>query len=82
MAYTLKPGSGQLFRNDRKQQDTDRDYNGSIVLPDGTEHWFSGWIKVAKTGRKYLSVQIGKPKQEPVARRSLKDDLDGDYVPF
>jgi hypothetical protein len=35
------------------------------VLPDGTEHWLSGFLKVSNAGQKYLSLKIGKPKQEP-----------------
>jgi hypothetical protein len=80
MAYTPKPGSGQLFRNTDKQQDADRDYQGSATLPDGTEVWLSGWLKDGKRG-KFLSLSF-KPKQERVDRsRPLRDDLD-DAIPF
>jgi hypothetical protein len=83
MAYTPKPGSGTLFKNDRKEAETDRDYNGSIVLPDGTEHWLSGWLKTSqKTGQRFLSVAIGKPKAEKIDRsRPLKDEL-SDEIPW
>ena len=73
--------SSWLARADRGS----RDYSGSVVLPDGTEHWFSGWIKTSqKTGQRFLSVQIGKPKVEKTAsgpRASLKTELNDD-IPF
>jgi len=59
----VRPGSGVLFRNDRKERDTHPDYTGSITLPDGTEHWFKAWLKEGSRG-KFLSVQIGDPKEE------------------
>ena len=40
-----KPGSDALFRNQRKESGRCPDYNGSITMPDGTEHWLSGWLK-------------------------------------
>ena len=64
MTYQPKPGSGTLFRADSKKSETDRDFNGKIVLPDGTEHWLSGWAKTShKTEKRVLSLQIGKPTQ-------------------
>lgn len=72
MAYELKPGSGTLFENDRKQTDSHPDMTGSINI-DGTEHWFSGWWKQGSKGQ-FLSVSVGKPKdkqpgQQPPAAR-------------
>jgi hypothetical protein len=63
-----KPGSGSLFRNRREEMDRQPDYNGSIVLPDGTEHWLSGWLKDGKQG-KYMSLSLGEPKKSDVQRQ-------------
>jgi hypothetical protein len=55
---------GILFANDRKTQDTDRDYSGSINV-DGREYWLSGWRRTSKSdGRKFLSLSV-KPKDAP-----------------
>lgn len=85
MAYELREGQGSLFRNERKETERHPDYTGSIKLPDGSEHWFSGWIKQGAKG-KFFSVQIGKPKEapagKPAARKPVADDMDGDEVPF
>ncbi len=76
MSYQAKPGQGSLFKNDRKETERHPDYNGSIVLPDGTEHWLSAWVKDGKNG-KFFSVSIGKEKQpKPVqAPPDFDDDL-------
>ena len=57
-----KPGTGVLFRNDKKETERHPDYTGSVILPDGTEHWLSAWIKEGKKG-KYMSLSIGETKQ-------------------
>jgi hypothetical protein len=78
MAYTAKPGSGSLFKNDRKEEDRHPDYNGKILLPDGTEHYLNAWIKTSAKGSKYMSLSIGKPTQwrgDGAPQRSLRDDL-------
>jgi hypothetical protein len=84
MAYELRDGQGTLFRNERKETEKHPDYTGSIKLPDGTEHWLSGWIKQGAKG-KFFSLQVGKPKSEPArapaARKPVAADMD-DEIPF
>jgi hypothetical protein len=38
---------GALFKNGRKEADTDPDYNGSLNIA-GTEYWVNAWIKPAR----------------------------------
>ena len=52
---------GVLFDNDRKEQDSHPDMNGSINI-NGVDHWFSGWWKSGAKGE-FLSLSIGKPKE-------------------
>ena len=54
---------GVLFGNKRKETDNHPDYTGSIDIA-GVEHWLSGWKKVSSKGETYLSLSIGKPKEE------------------
>ena len=90
MAYQPKPGSGTLFINNRRETDTHPHLSGSILLPDGKEYWFSGWIKQGKDGGNdirtaeasgsFISVSIGKqklPKGQAPAKK-----VDDDSVPF
>jgi len=60
---------GALFRNDRRENDRQAEYNGSINV-DGVEYWVNAWIKEGKKG-KFFSLSV-KAKQEP--RRDGHDD--------
>jgi uncharacterized protein (DUF736 family) len=46
---------GVLFRNDKKQNDKQPDYKGSINV-EGEDRWLSAWLKEDKNGQKYLSI--------------------------
>jgi hypothetical protein len=61
---------GALFR-EQKQQETDRDYSGTINI-GGTDYWLSGWVKTSKKGEKYLSLAV-KPKDAPQSPRAATD---------
>ena len=82
--FELRENAGNLFRNEEKSKDTDRDYRGEVNI-EGRLFWVSGWIKDGKRG-KFLSLSV-KPKDETRnvgpggARPSLKDDLD-DEISF
>ena len=52
---------GVLFDNDRKEQDSHPDMNGTLNI-NGVDHWFSGWWKEGQRGE-FLSLSIGKPKE-------------------
>jgi len=75
---------GALFRNDEKDpnDEKDRDYAGVINI-EGAEYWLSGWVRVSKNGRKYLSLSL-KPKQEKPAESEKKSPAEdfGDDIPF
>src|SRR5262249_60893968 len=75
---------GALFRNEEKDpnDEKDRDYAGVINI-EGAEYWLSGWVRVSKNGRKYLSLSL-KPKQEKPAESEKKSPAEdfGDDIPF
>lgn len=58
MTYTPKPGTGSLFKNDRKAKDIHPDYKGSLTLPDGSTMQLGGWIMDRQGGGKYLSLKV------------------------
>ena len=60
MSYTPKPGTGNLFRNDKKAKDTHPDYKGKLCLPDGSTCELAGWIKEQSGGGKYLSITVSQ----------------------
>jgi hypothetical protein len=48
---------GSIFKNDRKEQDNHPDLKGSLNV-EGTDYWISGWHKVSKEGKKFVSLSI------------------------
>lgn len=58
MSYTAKPGTGALFKNDKKAKDIQPDYKGSICLPDGRTCTLAGWVSQGANG-KYLTLKVG-----------------------
>jgi uncharacterized protein (DUF736 family) len=78
---------GALFKNIKKESDKHPDYKGSLNV-DGQEFWLSSWLKVSKSGEKYMSVSV-TPKDEqkpapkkPVASRVPGSDDDLADIPF
>lgn len=57
MAEYDNTNRGVLFKNDKKEADTDRDYNVSINI-EGKEYWLDAWIKESKAGRKFMSLKV------------------------
>ena len=80
MAYEKKPGSGSLFKNDKKEKDAHPDYRGDAVLPDGTEVWLSAWIKQGKKG-KFMSLSLQPKTGKPEEAMNL-GNADDSGVPF
>jgi uncharacterized protein (DUF736 family) len=62
MAYEMKPNTGSLFKNDKKETDSHPDYKGSALIDGLGECWLDAWINTANNGSKYMSVKI-KPKE-------------------
>lgn len=54
---------GVLFKNDRKEKDTDPDYKGSYMNGDGADHWLNAWLAKDKNGNTYMKLST-KPKDE------------------
>lgn len=42
MSYQPKDNSGQIWKNDKKEQDTHPDFKGDCVI-DGVAYWISAW---------------------------------------
>ena len=86
--YELRPSQGKAFKNKDKTEDWHPDYQGEILLPDGSLHWLD--ISPAKTqaGEWWFKVKIGKPKQPKVKATGMVLDqpksftVNDDDVPF
>lgn len=64
MSYEHKDGSGSLFKNDDKQQETHADYKGQCKI-NGVEMWVNAWKKETKNGEVYLSLSFKPKNQQP-----------------
>ena len=79
---------GALFRNERKQKETQPEYTGQLNV-GGVEYWLSAWVKTSKTGKKFFSLSVQEkqekatsghtPSSEP--RHQADEPLDDD-IPF
>lgn len=74
--------SGALFKNDKKGNDRAPDYRGELKVA-GELHEIAAWLKVSKSGTKYMSLSV-KPKEareEAPKKSSSMGDMEDD-IPF
>lgn len=80
------PNSGILFKNDKKREARDRDYQGSadITCTCGkrSQFWLSAWLKEGKQS-KFLGLAF-KPKDAASerAQNGTATSDDGEDIPF
>ena len=78
--YETRPGNGAIFKNTKKEKDTQPDYNGKIVDPNGKEWDLSLWVKKSAAGNSYFSVAVKEPYKKEFAETKKemksKDDTD------
>ena len=63
--FVQKPGTWNLFRNARRQNDKQPEYRGTITLEDGTKLELSAWVKESKNGEKFFSGTAREPYRKP-----------------
>ena len=75
---------GVLFKNDRKEKDTQPDYTGKITL-GGKEKRLAAWLKDGQRG-KFMSLQVSdfqeQQAQAQAAPQPLLNDDFSDDIPF
>ncbi len=59
MAYQQRENSGSLFKNDKREKDSQPNAKGSALI-GGVEYWVDAWTKEGKNG-KWQSLSF-KPK--------------------
>jgi uncharacterized protein (DUF736 family) len=59
---------GALFKNNRKEKDTQPDYTGSLNV-GGVDHFLDAWLKTDKNGNKFMSVSVKRKDKQPEAAR-------------
>ena len=95
MAYEQRNNSGSLFKNDRKNNERQPDYNGNATI-NGKTMRISAWIKKSQNGTTFMSLafeevngayQQGAPQQSaPAPQRPapapVNLDTDPSDLPF
>jgi len=61
----VKPNTGMLMKNSRKESDKHPDYTGTWVDGDGVEHYLDAYINVSAKGNRYMKLRMGKAKNQP-----------------
>jgi uncharacterized protein (DUF736 family) len=91
--YQQKPNTGAIFKNKKKEKETQPEYKGTIDV-DGVAKEISLWVKKSKAGESYFSVQISEvwkptqqaqPKQEKPSTTAWQSDTGrvvDDSLPF
>ena len=63
--------SGVLFNNDRKEQEKQPDYNGSLNV-EGKEYWISGW---KKNGKKVTFISLAVTPKDDKFKKEYKQEI-------
>jgi hypothetical protein len=69
MAYELREGQGNLWKNDRKTEDKQPDVTGKAMI-GGKLMYVSGWRKTTSAGKGWYSLAfkaVDEYSQEPPA---------------
>ena len=75
-----------IFINEKKENEKHPDWSGTLNV-EGKEYWISGWKKVSKGGKPFLSLSI-REKQEQTrqssqpTRKAAKDDFESSDIPW
>ena len=92
MAFEHNPDKGSIFRNDRKETESQPDHKGDakLVCPHCNqtfETWISAWVNDLKTKPgKYFSLAFTVKEDQPQSQTGAsipasQDDFDDD-IPF
>ena len=84
MAFEQRDNSGAIFKNERKEKDTQPNMTGSAMI-EGVMYFVSAWTKEGAKGRfQSLSFkrQDEKPAQKPKEREPGSFDDFEDSIPF
>jgi hypothetical protein len=88
MPYEQKDNSGSLFKNDKRENDSQPHAKGSAMV-DGVEYWVSAWTNTSeRTGEKYQKLAFTRKEQPasmvPPKRKAEPEPGDNwsDDIPF
>ena len=68
MAFDQKPNTGAIFKNDKREKDTQPHCKGSALI-DGVAYWVSSWTNESPKGR-YQSLKFERKDSKPESKPS------------
>ena len=90
--YEPSPNSGSLLASKSKKSEKSPDYYGDITLDVSSLNLtngkgkvrLSGWKKVSKAGKAYLSLQVSPVQEQDYPKEVVRQDqhIDDDDIPF
>ena len=82
MTYQHKPDTGSLFRNEKRETDSQPHAKGSALI-DGVEYWVAAWTNAKDSGEKYQNLQFTrKDSQHAPNPQAPGHDDPNDQIPF
>lgn len=72
MPFEHQADSGSLFKNDRKEKESQPDYKGDALV-GGKLYRLSAWLNEAKSGTKYLSVKFSEKERTDEKPQTLAE---------
>jgi hypothetical protein len=82
--FQHKAGNGSLFKNEKKENDSQPDYTGLCTGTDGNFYRLSAWVKTSEKGKKFLSFTL-KPIENKTEEKPQPAELTeqpADDLPF
>jgi uncharacterized protein (DUF736 family) len=81
MAFEQKDGTGALFKNKRKETDTQPEYTGNGKV-NGAEVEISAWLKKDKNGNTFMSLSFKPPYQKGTKQEPARQPAGDDGIPW
>ena len=82
MAWEARDNSGSMFKNNRKEKDSQADMTGEVMI-DGKTFWVNAWRKIDKNGNPWYSFSFKEKEQRAAApERNTRPTPDDDGIPF
>lgn len=79
--YQRENGQGALFKNDRKENDKQPDYTGSIMV-NGKDMRLAAWVNESKSGKKYFAIKMSEFQEKKEDGKKWDDRELNDEIPF
>jgi len=80
MAFVHKENTGSIFKNDKRESETQPHGKGSALI-DGVEYWVSAWTNV-KDDNRYQSLKFSRKDENRAPNPSPAEADFDDDLPF